>query len=35
MLEGRQDTCYFAGLLSRFFMGRVALASSSLDILGS
>lgn len=35
VLEGRQDTCYFASLLSRFFMGRVALASSSLDILGS
>ena len=33
VLECRQDTFYFAGLLNRVFMGRVTLASSSLDIL--
>lgn len=33
LLECRQDTCYFAGLLSRGFLGRVPLASSPLDIL--
>lgn len=35
VLECRKDTCFFAGLLNRVFTGRVALASSSPDILGS
>lgn len=33
VLECRQDTGYLAGLLNRIFMERVALASSSLDVL--